>query len=277
MKHAELKYFTGTGNSRKVLQTCGFVFTLRGYTVNLSSITEPQGELADANIVGFCFPVYAFGIPRLCRKYLKALPRFTKPQNVFVIITAGDQQESGFSTGQCKRLLRKINGRVIYTAVVKMPVNWTTFMDPPTVLEASSIIEKGTGEAEIIAHDILNGVMKFHRFQVPPRYGWARLLKEFLLFRYLGLYFLWRTFAVYDTCNGCGVCARICPSGSITMFEGQPKWFVTCEQCMRCVNYCPQKAIYQSKGGSTKERNRYHEPEFDPLSDFRRNKTTGER
>jgi len=58
----ELRYFTGTGNSLKVLSTCKEVFLENNHSVNLSVIKI--GEQVDsADIIGFCFPVYAFGIP----------------------------------------------------------------------------------------------------------------------------------------------------------------------------------------------------------------------
>lgn len=75
----ELRYFTGTGNSLKVLKTCKEVFMENMHSVNLSAIkTDEQIEATD--IIGFCFPVYAFGIPRICRKYLNKLPRFENNQ-----------------------------------------------------------------------------------------------------------------------------------------------------------------------------------------------------
>jgi len=48
------------------------------------------------------------------------------------------------------------------------------------------------------------------------------------------------------------------------MEEKKPVWTSTCEQCMRCVNFCPTESIYQSMGGDTKAKNKYHEPDFNP-------------
>ena len=81
----------------------------------------------------------------------------------------------------------------------------------------------------------------------------------------MGIQNMWRLFDVYETCNGCQLCAKICPTSSIRMINGKPTWSKTCEQCMRCVNFCPQESIYQTQGGNTRERNKYREPDFDPL------------
>lgn len=260
----ELKYFTGTGNSWKVLDTCREVFVGHKHNASISPINNNEQLSSDADMIGFCFPVYAFGIPRICRRYLKQLHNFCKPQNVFVIITAGKEDESGFSVSQCVNILRRKNCRIIYTAVVEMPINWTTYMNPPSKNEAQQIIETGIKQAKEISLDILNGIEKYHKFNIPDNYGHFGFYKEYYLFKYLGIQYMWRSFNVYESCNGCGLCQRICPTASIIIKNKKPIWSSSCEQCMRCVNFCPKEAIYQSMGGETRSRNRYIEPDFKP-------------
>jgi ferredoxin len=261
----ELRYFSGTGNSWKVLDACKDVFAENRHTASIAPIKINEQLPSDADIIGFCFPVYAFGIPRICRRYLKQLQQFSKPQNVFVIITAGKQDESGFSVNESVKILREKNGQVIYTAVVEMPINWTTYMNPPSKDKALAIIEKGIKQARKIGDDIIRGIQKYHHFNIPKNYSRLGLYKEYYLFKYLGLQNMWRSFNVYSSCNGCGVCEKICPTSSIKIKDKEPVWSSSCEQCMRCVNYCPQEAIYQPMGGGTSGRNRYHEPDFKPL------------
>jgi formate hydrogenlyase subunit 6/NADH:ubiquinone oxidoreductase subunit I len=263
----ELRYFTGTGNSLKVLDTCKTIFLKNGHQVEMHEIKPDESSTPEADILGFCFPVYAFGIPRICRKYLKSINRFDNRQKVFVIITAGDSDESGFSVQECERILRKKNCEIIYSTVIQMPINWITSPEPPfppSKEEALEIIKNGVEQAKKIAQDIINGIKKTHRFNYPKRYTRIRYYKDYWLFKYMGLQNLWRTFKVYDTCNGCQICAKICPTGSIKIEEKKPVWSSTCEQCMRCVNFCPQEAIYQSMGGETIGKNRYYEPDFTP-------------
>lgn len=263
----ELRYFTGTGNSLKIIDTCKDVFIRSEHIVSLSEINPQETKIRCADIIGFCFPVYAFGIPRICRNYLKNLKRFEERQQVFVIITAGDADESGFALTECGRILKKKNCEVIYTAVVQMPINWTTAPVPPyppSREEAAEIIRKGVNEAERIGMDITEGIKKYHYFNYPERFTRIRFYKDYLVFKYLGLSNLWRTFRVYETCNGCQLCAMVCPTKSIMIVDKKPVWTSTCEQCMRCVNFCPKEAVYQSMGGDTKGKNRYHEPGFNP-------------
>lgn len=259
----ELKYFSGTGNSWKILDTCREVFIKNLHTATISPIKNNEQLSPDTDITGFCFPVYAFGIPRICRRYLKQLPQFEKPKKVFVIITAGKKDESGFSVKECVNILRKKNCQIIYSDVVEMPINWTTYMNPPSKQEAQTIIDKGIQQAREISSDIIKGIHKYHSYNIPHDYGIFRLYREYYSFKYLGLQNMWRSFKVYDNCNGCGLCEKICPTQSIRIVN-KPVWSSSCEQCMRCVNFCPEEAIYQSMGGGTHGRNRYYIPDFTP-------------
>jgi len=263
----ELRYFTGTGNSLKILDTCREEFIKLNYEARISEINFDETDLDNSDSLGFCFPVYAFAIPRICRKYLKSIRKFNNRQKVFILITAGGSDRAGFSIKECEQILSKKNCEIIYTGVIQMPINWITSPEPPfppSREDSMVIIKAGVEQARNIAHDIVDGIKKYHRFNYPEEYSKFRFYKDYLLFKYLGLQNLWKTFKVYDTCNGCQLCSKICPTKSIKIIEKKPVWTSTCEQCMRCVNFCPNESIYQSMGGDTKGKNRYYEPSFKP-------------
>lgn len=263
----ELRYFTGTGNSLKVLKTCEDIFNESGHSTNNSMISKSEKKLQECDLIGFCFPVYAFAIPRICRKYLKALKHFQKQQKVFVLITAGDKNESGLAVKECERILSKKNCKMVYSGIIEMPINWTTSPHPPfppTKEKATEIIERGVYESKKLAREILKGVQKHHRFNYPTRYSKLKFYWDYLLFKYMGVQHMWRQFEVYDSCNGCQLCAKICPTNSITFINDIPHWEKTCEQCMRCVNFCPCESIHQTNGGETRGKDKYREPDFRP-------------
>ena len=264
MIHVDLKFFSGTGNSYRILDTCREVFIQNGCNARLSSILDDVEIDREADVTGFCFPVYAFGIPRICRNYLRDLPKLAQRKNAFVLITAGDRKEAGFSVQESRRLLKKKGYDVVYSSVIHMPANWTVLMNPPSLEEALTIIDLGVGRARAVTEEILKGVVSHHRFNYPPRYSKFGFYKDYYLFKWLGLRNYWREFRTDETCDGCGLCLKLCPTRSIQIINRKPRWFKTCEQCMRCVNYCPQKAIFQKGGGSIKGKNTYYEPSFRP-------------
>jgi len=273
--NVDLKFFSGTGNSYKIIDTCKDIFIQNGCKVTHASVTDNSDINRDAELVGFCFPVYAFGIPRICRKYLLGLSKFKKPIKTFVLITAGDPDESGFSVKECRTILSNKGLNVIYSNVIHMPANWTVSMNPPSKSEAEEIIRSGVTKAKEIAQDILKGGSRHHVFNYPSRYTKFGFYKDYYLFKWLGVSNLWRDFRTDETCDSCGLCEKICPTDSIQLIDNRPKWAKTCEQCMRCVNYCPKRAIFQKAEGSIKGKNIYHEPTFKPLKLKKRSKQTG--
>ena len=44
-----------------------------------------------------------------------------------------------------------------------------------------------------------------------------------------------------EKCTGCGVCAKVCPNGAVTMEDGRPKLDKKlCKLCGKCENFCTQ-------------------------------------
>jgi ferredoxin len=53
-----------------------------------------------------------------------------------------------------------------------------------------------------------------------------------------------RSFRANEACNGCRICARVCPVGNIAMVDAKPVWQHHCETCFACYQWCPKTAIY---------------------------------
>lgn len=264
--NVDLRYFSGTGNSYKIIDTCKEIFVQKGCNTTLFSITDKSEINEYADLIGFCFPVYAFGIPRICKKYLLNLSKFKNPINTFVLITAGDPDESGFSVKESTTILKNKGLKVTYSDVIHMPSNWTVSMNPPSKEEARILINSGVKKAKDKAQDILNGIHHHHVFNYPSRLSKIGFYKDYYMFKWLGVSNLWRNFRTDETCDACELCEKICPTDSIQIVDNKPKWVKTCEQCMRCVNFCPKQAIFQNGEGSIKGKNIYYEPTFKPIT-----------
>ena len=60
----------------------------------LSYITEKYDINEDTDLIGFCFPVYAFGIPRICKKNMEtSLQNILRLQKSFFLLYINSNTE----------------------------------------------------------------------------------------------------------------------------------------------------------------------------------------
>lgn len=56
--------------------------------------------------------------------------------------------------------------------------------------------------------------------------------------------FAYRNFSTnFDSCKGCGICAKNCPNENIVMYNDHPVFKNTCYACTKCIQNCPKNAI----------------------------------
>lgn len=82
----QLFYFSGTGNSLELARDIARNLD----DTELVSITTVTAETIDINadVVGFMFPVYAWGVPRIMVDFIKRL-KFKGNEYVFAAVTCG--------------------------------------------------------------------------------------------------------------------------------------------------------------------------------------------
>jgi ferredoxin len=267
-KKVSLRYFTGTGNSRRIAEVCSAAFAEAGWTTEIASITDGTPPAPDAHAVGIVFPVYSLDLPRIAKKYLESLPR-VEGKPALLLVTGGNADDCGWSLLEGRRILEKGGWDLAYADLVRMPNNWGPFMRVPSGDEASAMLAAGEAKAKASALAFIAG----ERYVKPlslPVFGplGSRLVRQGFK---LGVKRLWTKFRTSEACTSCGLCARSCPMGSIEMIAGRPgrgarpRWSASCEQCMRCFNACPSRAILQLEAiGHGSRRERYLEPHFRP-------------
>lgn len=258
-----IRYFTGTGNTRRIAGRIGRALAAAGDQVDIAAIPGPP-PATDADRHVFCSPVYALGLPRVFKRYLAGLPALERPTPALLVVTAGNPDHAGWALRHGRELLDARNYRVSISETIHMPDNWTPFLPAPVEEVALARLAAGDALATQLAEDFLAGRERHRPFSLrsmTPAGSW--LVHQG--FHAMGINHMWSLFKATKACTSCGLCARTCPMGAIRMANGRPKWSRACEQCCRCFNLCPEKAIEQLDIiGRGSRRARYHEPGFKP-------------
>ncbi|MDF2905285.1 MAG: 4Fe-4S ferredoxin [Herbinix sp.] len=243
-------YFTGTGNSLKVAKELAALIPdcdlIRIHKKNLSQL-----QLAPEGRVGFVFPVYYYGIPKLMQHFMKEL--MMKPDTyVFTIITCGGS--AGPAMGQTKRLIHSKGLKLSASYSVIMPDNYIVFFDPASIDNTEQLLGQQESITKEIANTIVNnGVQRFvEKSEILATVFGPVAARTFHPNK------TDRNFWLEDTCNGCGTCAKLCPADNITIQGSRPIWLHQCEQCFACIHSCPKRSIQYKKG--TLKKGRYRNP-----------------
>jgi ferredoxin len=183
--------------------------------------------------------------PNFVSRFLRSMPRTGKAMRAAVIATAGG--EGGPAALRAASLLRRRGYDVELSARVNYAENWTQV---GAVLgneaEVISKTEKGDARVRDLSGKLAAGEREEDSVPFP-----TRLLGYLMGFAFgvFGRRFLGKLFIANELCNGCGSCARSCPSRTILMGKGRkarPFWRMNCENCNRCINICPKAAINTS-------------------------------
>lgn len=243
-------YFSGTGNS---FHAAAEIAKAQGESP-VSIVKELdrgilQYQLKKDELLGFVYPIYAWGPPKIVLDFIKEMKiDFEKPY-VFSVSTCGGNE------GNATRLLQKVlhlKGLSLDSAFsLIMPGNYVIGEDVCSKDEAAEILKRA--EERIRA---INGVIEKRQtgiFQLIPGNNpvFHTAVINSLFNRFARST---KNFYATDACTRCGLCEKICPVHSITV-KKKPSWGKDCTQCLACINRCPAKAIQY--GAHTADRGRY--------------------
>lgn len=244
-------YFTGSGNSLSVASQLVRDEPLVSIT---EAMRDRKYDFDPGESVGFVFPIYFYTLPTVVEAFLEKLRFSTPPDYVFAVATCGGT--TGAAMEKARRILSRKGVRLSASFSVLMPDNYILLYNPPT----EDQVNQRLAQSKLAISDI-------KRLVQSQESGDYNLLKGPLphvvslaastLYRYTqGTV----KFNVDDTCISCGLCEEVCPTRTIRMSEGKPKWVnPTCSHCLACIHRCPVEAIQYGKG--TRNRRRYQNPE----------------
>lgn len=265
-------YFTGTGNSLWVADLLA-----KELGEPLVSIAEALKKNDDALTYGlrqderilFVYPVHSWGPAVPVLQFISRLT-FTgyAGQAVYSVSTCGD--ECGYADRRIRKALAKRSIPLTACYSVQMPNNYILLpgfsVDSPEVEKEKldkapqrvfAILE--ALKSEVGASPIHSDASLYHTGSFP-------LLKSGVVYPlFINFAIGKNAFYATDACISCGLCARICPTETITCSEaGKPQWADTCVQCLACIHRCPARAIEYGK--ETRKKGRYCHPQISQLN-----------
>jgi len=248
-------YFTGTGNSLKIAQLlCDKLKECE--LVSIASIWEDEIIKSTSEKVGFVFPLYYAGLPKIVKDFISKMD-FSNSEYFFTVVTnAGDITD--LPLYQIEMILVKKSKKLNAGFFITMPNNYIIGYDVHPKEKQLEFFEKAYKKADEIVNIIekQGDVLRLDTDE-NKRKRQAKFNKTF----HENVNHNDKEFYSDENCTSCGICEKICPVQNIILVDGKPEWQHRCQQCLACINYCPEKAI--QFGTQTLKTQRYHHPEID--------------
>lgn len=242
MKKVVIYYFSGCGNSKWVTQAVVSKFQEKN-TEAIAINIEGKYISQNADLVGFIFPIYSFGLPKIAVDFIKNYPARIN-QRVFVLTVPALHEGIGLIQANIlltKNFFSKKECDVVYARSIYMPDTWTMFFSAPK----EDQFELATIKAEKDVAYFVSAMLAGERhFAVPNPLAIPILGIIYWLFYVFGRHFAGKCFAITSKCNSCRICYDSCPAKVIEWKANKkPYWKFGCHQCFRCINKCPKNAI----------------------------------
>jgi len=238
-------YMSATGNS---LHAARKIAAALGEAAPVSMTAAGPNAVCDDDVIGFVFPVFAWGPPNMVEDFVASLKITNKGAYIFAIVTCG--MSIGCCLTNIDALLKTKGGALSYGDKLRMVANYIPMYDVKTET-ADAILQKADVRLEEIIEDIKARRVNRLKKGMP---WWRAMHKMSAQYKEAD-----KDYSVSEACVGCGTCAKVCPARNIHLQDGHPTFTHNCEHCLACIHWCPNKAINYKNNTQTKRR--YHHPE----------------
>lgn len=251
-------YFSGTGNSRWVADTLGIALGEPIVSIAEELKTDKKEfvcPLREDEKVLFVYPVHSWGPAVSVARFISRLKLTGYGQQpVYSVSTCGD--ECGYTADIMQKALGKRGITLTASYSVIMPNNYILL--PGFDVDSKEVEEQKLEEAPSAVTAIVEAIREGKNVNLYKK-GSLPGLKSYCVYPLFTNFVIGKNFfRVTDNCISCGLCERVCPTGTITLSDGKPVWSDTCVQCVACIHRCPVRAIEYGK--ISLKKGRYHHP-----------------
>ncbi len=241
-------YFSATGNS---LQTALDIANALGDTEVVSISKAGMNYNCSSEVIGFVFPVYAWGLPNIVNEFIKSC-NFNKNAYFFSIVTCGGA--IGTCLTDIDNLLKEKGAYLHYGSKLRFLSNYILMVDIKKD-KVDQKLARADSRLALIIKDIMNRKESKIKGSSGILSGYFKNSHEKAIANYK---FTDKEYNVSKSCTKCGICVSVCPVKNIEIIDEKVTFKHNCERCLACIHWCPQKAInYKDK---TQNKQRYHHP-----------------
>ena len=228
--------FTSTGNS---------LYTARMLAERIGGTVTPMNHGAirsEDDVIGFVFPVYFWGLPRMVERFVTEMEITNKDAYVFAVATCG-----GPVFGVLGRLKALLKPKGIHLRYGVRLISVTNYLPEYEAKDSDALRQKIDESISMIAGAV--NKRECNRIQV------FSILNK-IIYKTFPNERSDQYFTVASTCTGCETCQKVCPAKNIIMTEGKPGFQHRCEHCLACLHSCSAHAIDWKQKTQGKDRYR---------------------
>ena len=242
-----ITYFSGTGNTLKIAEKYASTFAELGHDAELVSVDglpknkalteEYLTKLANADIVGFGYPIHAFNAPSVMLKLAKFLPKQQLTKRTFLFNTSGEPLKlNNISSIKFTHMLKRRRYMVFSEYHYCMPYNIIFRHTDEMAYKMWHTAEK---LIPLDVQEILENVpSRLKQVFCGGFVAWVMRCEHW------GVRLNGKQYKVKKECVHCQKCINICPTHNISVKKnGKLRFGGNCLMCMRCAQLCPKDAI----------------------------------